>query len=79
MMADDAGTPVTLKCVSLADRLLGSGHGVSLTADVYFILEIPVRKIAGFEIREDGKPYREWCVPAVLVNTYFRDRVPRRT
>lgn len=22
-----------------------------------------------FEVIEDGKPYREWCVPAALINT----------
>jgi hypothetical protein len=25
-------------------------------------------ELADIEIIEDGKPYREWCVPAVIVN-----------
>lgn len=26
--------------------------------------------LADFELIEDGKPYREWCVPATLINTH---------
>ncbi len=26
--------------------------------------------LADFELIEDGKPYREWCVPAALVNEH---------
>jgi len=25
--------------------------------------------ISDFEIIEEGKPYREWCIPAELINT----------
>ena len=26
--------------------------------------------VVDWEIVEDGKPYREWCVPAALINTH---------
>jgi hypothetical protein len=33
-------------------------------------VKIPVNLIADYEVIEDGKPYREWCVPAEIVNRY---------
>lgn len=26
--------------------------------------------LGDFEVIEDGKPYREWCVPAALINAH---------
>ena len=58
---------LTLAGVWLPDCALdgneGAGGGdlleVALPDDV---------ELAPFEVIEDGKPYREWCVPAALVN-----------
>ena len=33
-------------------------------------VEIPEEELLGLEIQEDGKPYREWCIPAEVVNRY---------
>jgi len=38
--------------------------------DTVLSLEIPEEKILDFEIVEDDKPYREWCIPADLANSY---------
>lgn len=31
-------------------------------------VEIPEKDVEAFEVRESGKPYREWCVPAEVAN-----------
>ena len=31
-------------------------------------VEIDEELLADYEVIEDGKPYREWCAPAELVN-----------
>jgi hypothetical protein len=36
--------------------------------DTLLQVEMPEQTIANYEWREDGKPYREWLVPAKLVN-----------
>jgi hypothetical protein len=36
--------------------------------DTRLQVELPEQAIAGFEWIEDGKPYREWLVPARLIN-----------
>jgi hypothetical protein len=38
--------------------------------DSALMIEIPVNLIKQFEWVEVGKPYREWCVPAKIVNRY---------
>ena len=35
--------------------------------------------IADWELIEDGKPYREWCVPAALLNERATARLLART
>lgn len=35
-------------------------------------IDIDEATIAEYEIIEDGKPYREWCVPAAVLNRYER-------
>jgi hypothetical protein len=36
--------------------------------DVLLRVEMPMRGLKKFEWIEDGKPYREWLVPAELIN-----------
>jgi hypothetical protein len=38
--------------------------------DTLLTLEIPDEVLADFEWLEDGKPYREFLVPAALVNAH---------
>lgn len=33
-------------------------------------IDIPEEELVDFEVLEEGKPYREWCVPADLVNRF---------
>ena len=34
------------------------------------VVEIPEEDIVDFEVREQGKPYREWCLPGELANRH---------
>ncbi len=43
--------------------------------DTLLRVVIPVRVIAEFEWIEEGKSYREWLVPAQLLNEHSRVRV----
>ena len=53
--------------VWLSDRPLDSNEGPD--GDVILSVLLPqLEAIADFEWVEDGKPYREWLVPAALVN-----------
>ena len=36
----------------------------------FFAIEIPEEDISDLEWVEEGKPYREWLVPAALLNSY---------
>lgn len=42
---------------------------------VVFEIDVPMEVIAEFEWIEEGKGYREWLVPAVVLNSYPRRRV----
>jgi hypothetical protein len=35
-------------------------------------VELPEQTLAGKELIEDGKPYREWVIPARLINEQAR-------
>ena len=35
-------------------------------------IDIPESVIADYEIIEQSKGYREWCIPAEIVNRYMR-------
>ena len=43
-------------------------------SDAYFVVDIPEDQIDYYELKEEGKRYREWCIPAALANTYFISR-----
>ena len=38
--------------------------------DVLLTIEIPDEAITDYEWIEDGKPYREWLIPASIANQY---------
>lgn len=52
--------------VWLSDRPLEEQDGAK--GDTRLSVEIPEAEIAEYEVFEDGKTYREWCVPAAIVN-----------
>ncbi len=54
--------------VWFADRPLDPNEGAS--GDALLMTEIPEDQLAAFEWREEGKPYREWLIPAALANEY---------
>ena len=60
-LADVAG-------VWLSDCPLDCNEGAK--GDVLLEVQIGLQEadLADFELEEDGKPYREWCVPATLLN-----------
>ena len=54
--------------VWISDKPFDDAHlsdGITL-----FAIEIPEEDISDLEWVEEGKPYREWLVPAALLNSY---------
>ena len=49
----------------ILDLLDGVEEGMKL-----LVIEIPFKDIEEFEWMEEGKDYREWCIPADVVNQY---------
>jgi len=54
--------------VWLSDRPRDADEGAVGNALLRVELNIGDREIAQFEWIEDGKPYREWLIPACLIN-----------
>ena len=61
-------TDITHNGVWLSDRPLSIFEGAK--GDGLVSLEIPDDVLAEYEWGEDGKPYREFLIPAVTVNSY---------
>jgi hypothetical protein len=60
---------LTLTGVFVADCPVDCNEGAQ--GDQVLIVEVPDAVDLGeFEIVEDGKPYREWCIPAALLNRH---------
>jgi hypothetical protein len=65
---DESGRPVMLRGVWLSEVPLHEGEGAfgdTLLQVVFLVAEDAIRD---YEILEDEKPYREWCIPAAFVN-----------
>jgi hypothetical protein len=58
--------------VWVADEPLSGGDGGVFGEHPYVVVDIPEEVIAEFEWVEDLKTYREWLVPAALLNQYPR-------
>lgn len=71
-------SPFYIRGVFLSDAPLGPNDGLASESSRVFIIEIPEQVIGPYELIEEGqgKGYREWCVPAEVVNKYFDKRVP---
>ena len=68
------GRPFTVKGIFFSDCALDVNEGVAFGSDSMFLVDIPEHEIADFELVEEEKPYREWCIPASIANHYFSDR-----
>ena len=72
---DGQGTYLTRQLhrgVWLSDRPLNVTEGPA--GEALLLVEIPVRLVRPYERVEEGKPYREFLVPAELVNRHGRVR-----
>jgi len=56
--------------VWVSDRPLDNSEGAS--GEVLLQIEISDQVIAAYEWAEEGKPYREWLVPAAALNSSGR-------
>lgn len=54
--------------VWLSDRPLDGNEGAAIGALLAVDLDLADDELAEFEWVEDGKPYREWLVPAEVIN-----------
>lgn len=63
-------TDLELTGVFLSDIPLGVNEGATVAHDTLLrvTLDIPVSDLAELELVEEGKGYREWVVPAVIIN-----------
>jgi len=59
--------------VWVSDRPMNEGDGPGLVA--WFQIDVDKATLAGYEWIEEGKPYREWLIPAALVNTWPMRRI----
>jgi len=62
------GLPIVLQGVFVSDRPVDCNEGAK--GDVLLSIELAAseNELADFEIVEDGKTWREWIVPAKLLN-----------
>lgn len=67
--------PVTGVWVS--DKILDESD--ASFADVVFQIEVKISKgdLDFYEVKEEGKPYREWCIPARLLNKGRTVQLPK--
>ena len=56
--------------VWVSDRPLDTECGFGVRGVVCLDVEIPEEQLAHHEWIEGGKTYREWLLPAALINTY---------
>jgi len=59
---------VTLKGVFLSNVPLDVNEGAHGDTLLKIDIDLSERDVSDYEIVEDGKPYREWCIPAELIN-----------
>ena len=67
-----SGEPVNTTGVFFSDLVLDENEGIC--SEAYFVLDVPNEHLASYEWMEEGKGYREWCIPATLANSFFADR-----
>jgi hypothetical protein len=68
---DGEGTYLTEQCwhgVWLSDSILSEDEGAGGDAVIEVILALDPETLENYEWIEEGKPYREWLIPAEIVN-----------
>jgi len=55
--------------VWFSDKILDQLEGVEEGMEL-LVIEVPFKDIEEFEWKEEGKDYREWCIPADVVNQF---------
>lgn len=63
-----AGTSVELSGVFVSDRPLDASEGAKGRDLLRVALDATEAEIDQYEIKDDEGTYREWCVPAALLN-----------
>jgi hypothetical protein len=58
----------TVTGVFVSDKILDQNEGACGEAVLQIAVEISKSDLDFWEIREDGKTYREWCIPAKELN-----------
>jgi hypothetical protein len=61
------GTDVELCGVWLSDRPLDANEGAWGDAVLAVNFSVPLTALADYEVIEEGRSYREWCVPARVI------------
>ena len=69
----DSSEPINTTGVFFSDLVLDENEGIC--SEAYLVLEIPDEHLASYEWMEEGKGYREWCIPAALANSFFTNRI----
>ena len=62
---------ITLTGVWFGNQMLDENEGAK--SEAYFIIDIPESLLVN-ELIEEGREFREWCIPAELANRYFSNR-----
>ncbi len=64
------GTETELRGVFLSNRALDANEGVGASSDTVLAVtfaSMSLGELDEYELDEDGKTYREWCIPADVV------------
>jgi hypothetical protein len=62
-------TDIELRGVFLCDRPLEDEGEITDPIVLAVTFDLLPSALADFELIEEGKPYREWCVPAEIIRT----------
>ena len=73
LMYEDS-TPFHICGVFFSDTPLECNDGLPSDVSEVFVIEIPDDVLESYELVEEGKGYREWCIPVKVVNKYFTKR-----
>ena len=67
----------TLRGVFLSDRPLDGNEGASGNHLLEVTLPDDCCDLSYYELVEEGKPYREWCIPAEIIKRHGTVRLVR--
>lgn len=62
------GTEIALTGVWVSEIVLDENEGACGDAVLQIEAHVSKRDLSSYEVKEGGKPYREWCFPARLIN-----------